>query len=220
MNERPRIALIHATTVAMEPIQAAFAAGWPEAEVINILDDSLTPDRAKSAGLAPEMYPRFLSLTRYAIDHGADGILFTCSAFGEAIEAAAREVAIPVLKPNEAMFEAALTAGARLGMVATFGPAMQSMQAEFAQAACGCRPPPVLRAVLAEGAMQALRRADVEGHNVRVAAAAESLRDVDAIMLAHFSTSRALKAVQARVAVPILTSPDAAVAKLRARIEC
>ncbi len=215
----PRIALIHATTVAMEPIQAAFASGWPEAEAINILDDSLAADRAKSTGLAPEMYPRFLTLTRYAIDHGAEGVLFTCSAFGEAIEAAARAVSIPVLKPNEAMFEAALERGTRIGMVATFGPSIASMEAEFALAAAGRQPAPVLRSVLAEGAMQALRDGDLEGHNTRVATAAESLRDVDAIMLAHFSTSRALESVQDRVVVPILTAPDAAVARLRARLE-
>lgn len=215
----PRIALIHATTVALEPILAAFASGWPEAEAINILDDSLAADRAKSIGLAPEMYPRFLRLTRYAVDHGADGILFTCSAFGEAIEAAAREVAIPVLKPNEAMFAAALECGARIGMVATFGPSVASMEAEFTGAAAGREPAAVLRSVLAEGAMQALRDGDVEGHNRRVAAAAESLRGMDAIMLAHFSTSRALESVRKRVAVPILTAPEAAVARLRARIE-
>ncbi len=219
MSARPRIALIHATTVAMEPIQAAFASGWPEAEAINILDDSLSPDRAKAPGLAPEMYSRFLTLTRYAIDHGADGILFTCSAFGEAIEAAARAVAVPVLKPNEAMFEAALALGTRIGMVATFGPSVASMEAEFAAAAAGRKPASGLRSVVAEGAMQALRGGDVEKHNRLVAEAAATLPGVDAIMLAHFSTSRALEAVQASVVVPVLTSPGAAVAKLRARLE-
>ena len=35
------------------------------------------------------MTGRFLLLAKYAEDNGADGILFTCSAFGEAIEVAA-----------------------------------------------------------------------------------------------------------------------------------
>ena len=206
MSARRRIALIHATPVAIEPVVAAFAQGWPEAELANILDDSLSTDRAKQKELAPEMLPRFERLARYAVDNGASGILFTCSAFGPAIEAAAKAVSVPVLKPNEAMFDAALERGTRIGMIATFGPAMESMRAEFG------RP---LQAILAEGAMEALRAGDAESHNRLVADAAAGLRGVDAIMLAHFSTARALKAVKARVSVPVLTAPDAAVTKLR-----
>src|SRR6516165_156584 len=103
-----RIALIHATPLAVEPINAAFRIGWPDAEPMNVLDDSLSRDRARTPDLTPEMIGRFVRLARYAVDYGAHGVLFTCSAFGPAIEEAARAVPIPVLKPNEAMFEAAL----------------------------------------------------------------------------------------------------------------
>jgi hypothetical protein len=52
------------------------------------------------------MHERFQRLAQYAVDTGAQGILFTCSAFGPCIEAVARRHAgIPVLKPNEAMVE-------------------------------------------------------------------------------------------------------------------
>ena len=218
MTARPRIALIHATPVAIEPIQAAFKAAWPEAETVNILDDSLSVDRAKDAELTSAMYERFRTLADYAVSYGADGILFTCSAFGAAIEAAAEMHPIPILKPNEAMFEEALAKGTRIGMVSTFAPAMASMEVEFAQAAAGRDPQPVLQSVLAPGAMDALRDGDAATHNRLVAEAAAGLTNVDAIMLAHFSTSRALEAVRAKVSVPVLTSPAAAVARMRSRV--
>jgi len=213
----PRVALIHATPVAVDPIKGAFALGWPEADTAHILDESLTADRARTPDLTPEMFARFEMLVRYARHIGSSGVLFTCSAFGEAIERAAKAVDIPVLKPNEAMFDAALALGDRIGMVATFAPAVAGMEEEFKQAAKQHRSSARLETIVAHGAMPALRAGDEAEHNRLVAEAAGSL-DCDAIMLAHFSTSRALTASKEASRHPILTSPEAAVAKMRSMV--
>jgi len=63
--------------------------------------------------------------------------------------------------------------------------------------------------------MDALRAGDAETHNRLVAARAPELADCDAIMLAHFSTSRAYDQTRALVDVPVLTSPDSAVDRMR-----
>jgi Asp/Glu/hydantoin racemase len=213
-----RIALIHATRLAMEPIQAAFRREWPEPELMNVLDDSLSLDRGRGPDLTPAMIARFECLARYAVDCGAAGILFTCSAFGPAIEAAAHAVQVPVLKPNEAMFEAALARGARIGLVATFASSLAPMCEEFDAAARFAAVRPTLVTELAEGAMDALQKGDGAHHDTLIAEAATRLGSVDAVMLAQFSMARAAAAVRARVGVPVLTSPESAVAKLRARL--
>src|SRR5438128_2543171 len=42
--QTPRIALIHATALAIEPINSAFERHWPQAQRMNLLDDSLSVD--------------------------------------------------------------------------------------------------------------------------------------------------------------------------------
>jgi aspartate/glutamate racemase len=213
-----RIALIHAVTVAVAPVHAAFARLWPEAERVDILDTSLPGDLARDGRLTPAMMGRFQTLTDYAEGIGAAGILFTCSAFGAAIAAAAARAKVPVLKPNEAMFEAALGAGTRLGMLATFAPAALSMEQEFRDLAGGRGSSATLETLCVPDAMQALQRGDAASHDHLLAEAASRLAGCDAVMLAHFSTSRALAAVQPMVPCPVLSAPDAAVDKLMALV--
>ncbi len=211
----PRIVLIHATPVAMDPVARAFAEDWPEAETVNLLDDSLSTDRAAESDLTPAITLRLVGLARYAEGIGAAGILFTCSAFGPAIEAAAEAVAIPVLKPNQAMFEAALSVGKRLGLLATFAPSVPSMAEEFMAMA----PDALLDTHVVPEAMMALRADDAETHNRLLAEAAPALAYCDTVLLAHFSTARALHAVRSVLPCPVLTSPNSAVARMRTLVE-
>lgn len=219
MSAAPRIVLLHATPVAMEPVQTAFKDLWPEARLVNLLDDALSPDRAADRDLTPRMIDRFVSFGRYAHSIGADGILVTCSAFGPAIEQMAAELPVPVLKPNEAMFHAAVAKGNRIGMIATFGPSLGTMKDEFDDYVAEVKSPATLTTILVEDAMTALRKGDAETHNRLVAEHAPELADMDTIMLAHFSTSRAEPLVQQRVGVPVLSAPRAAVRRMRELIE-
>lgn len=214
-DSQPRIALIHATAIAVEPVAAALHNAWPEARPVNILDDSLSPDLDAAGELSSALSDRIVALAQYAYDIGSKGILFTCSSFGPAIERAAGVLGIPVLKPNEAMFGAAVRQGGRVAMLYTFPPARVSMEREFREEARRLGSPAELTPILVDGAIEAIRRGDVETHNRLVAEAATRLYGFDSITLAHFSTSRALESVRAVTSVPVFTSPDAAVAKLR-----
>ena len=218
MSKKPRVVLLHGTPVAVEPIQRAFATRWPEAEIVNLLDDSLSVDRAKDHDLTPRMFERFVELGGYAHRIGAEAILVTCSAFGPAIERMARELPVPVLKPNEAMFREAIGRGRRIGMLATFAPSVLTMTEEFEQFVGEAGAQATLETIVVEGAMDALRKGDAARHNALIAARAPELAHCDAIMLAHFSTSRALAAVTAAIGTPVLTAPDAAVDRIRAAI--
>ena len=213
-----RIALIHATPVAMQPVMDAFAHGWPEVEAVNLLDDALSRDLARTGTLDEAMMKRFEALGSYATQIGADAILFTCSAFGEAIEAVAKLVSIPVLKPNEAMFEEALTRGRTVGLLTTFQQAAPSMEKELIEMAEQQGRHVQCDTICVPEAMEALASGDALTHDRLIAEAAPQLAGCDVIMLAQFSMAQAQAVVQQVVEPPVLTSPASAVAKLKAAL--
>ncbi|MGY8661839.1 aspartate/glutamate racemase family protein [Bradyrhizobium sp. UFLA05-109] len=208
MMTPPRITLIHALKHSIAPIESAFARLWPEARLMNLLDDSLSADLARDGALTDAMTGRFLALGDYAVATGADAILFTCSAFGPCIEAVARAHApMPVLKPNEAMIEQAVKMGRKIGLLSTFPPTLQSMPPEF---------PASIEIVpkLAEGALAALDRGDRAAHDRLIAEASKDLRDCDVIALAQFSIAATAPLVEDAAGKPVVTTPDSAVLKL------
>jgi len=209
-----RIALIHALSHSVAPINAAFERDWPEAVRMNLLDDSLSADLARGGrGLDAAMHERFQRLAQYAVDTGAEGILFTCSAFGPCIEAVARRHAgIPVLKPNEAMVAEAAQGQGKLGLIATFAATLVSMPPEFPTGI-------ELEPALAEGALDALNAGDMERHDALIAAQAVALRErgCTRIALAQFSMARARDACMQASGLPVLTTVDSAVRALRLR---
>ncbi|SMO99640.1 aspartate/glutamate racemase family protein [Paracoccus laeviglucosivorans] len=212
---KPRIALIHATPIAVGPIHAAFARDWPDADAIDIMDYSLSPDRAQAGEITKALSDRILALAQYGVSTGAQAVLFTCSAFGSAIDHAAAQIAIPVLKPNEAMFQAAMQAGDRIAMIYTFPPAAASMEQEFRDEVARTGSNATLTSILAPGAIEAARAGDIATHDRLVSQVAKGLTGFDAITLAHFSTSTALASVRAVNATPTYASPPAAIAKLK-----
>ena len=209
-----RITLIHAVEVAIPPIRDAFAKLWPEADVYHLLDDSLSADLSAAGSLTDPIKERIRTLAAYAMDTGSDGILFTCSAFGDAIEQARQGAAVPVLKPNEAMFEAALDIGSNIAMLATFAPSVPSMEAEFYEQAQRRGASAKIRSIVVPAAMAALKDGDADTHNKLLADASANLKGYDAVLLAHFSTAQASNAVADVLDAPILTSPQSAVAAL------
>src|SRR5512132_4262037 len=126
MKKVPRIFLVHAASVAIPPIVASFRAHWPEARVANFLEDSLMPDLAADGRITDAMIGRFVEIGRYCARASADAILFTCSAFGPAIDECRRQVGIPVLKPNEALYDQLVARDGTVSLLATFQPSIPS----------------------------------------------------------------------------------------------
>lgn len=215
MAKAPNIVLFSVHKDAMDAAVRAFEADWPEARISNLLDDGLFAWVRQTGGVVPEMHDVFRTLTRYMVSRGADGILFTCSAFRECIDNCIAEFNLPILKPNDAMIEQALDAGSRIAVMATVGPTIPSISAEINEIAAARSRKVELVPYVVDGAFDALAGGDPARHDALVSARAKEIRDCDVIVLAQFTLSRAVPAVQAVSRIPVLNSPGAAVSKMR-----
>jgi Asp/Glu/hydantoin racemase len=219
----PRIALIHALEESVLPARRAFAEGWPEAFCFDLLDTSLAIDLSDRGSLDPAMRTRFQTLADYAagtVGRGgaAQAILFTCSAFGPAIDAVKARLDIPVYRPNEAAFDAALDLGSRIGLVVTFPPSLLALTAELQAMAAERGTSVTVTPVLAHGALAALKAGDGAAHDAAVLAACADLPPLDVLVLGQFSAARSAPVLAPTRSCPVLTTPGCAVMALRRRL--
>ena len=214
MTADKKIFVIHATHISFTPAKASFDRLWPKAKVCNLLDDSLASDRQADGEITPSMLRRFEMIAAYSVEAGADAILFTCSAFGSAIEHVKQLHDIPILTPNEALFDSVLGLDGPIALMTTFGPSIPALREELSAMAAlrGLSLQP--EAVVVDGALDALLSGDKALHDRLVAEMAVALRGYSAIMFGQFSLAGAAELAQPRTQTPILTTPDCAVRKL------
>lgn len=225
----PRITLISALMESCAPASEAMEACWPRACRNHLLDDSLARDFAGMGEMTPGMIDRMIMLARYAAlaPHArAAGILFTCSAFGQAIDAVKADLGVPVVAPNEGAFEEALklcrTAGngGRIAIMVTFADSLEPLTAELAAMATsiGQHPPEIIGMFVPE-ALDALQAGDGQRHDRLIAKAAATLPSAEVLVLGQFSMARAPPSITEARGATILTTPHAAVRKLRRLVE-
>ncbi len=218
--EGARVAIVHATRNSVQPIMDAFAKHWPEAEPINLLDESLLIDRRLAGDLTPELSARIATWARHGEGIGGRCVLFSCSAFGAAIEAVGAELSVPVLRPYEAMIERALEIGPRLGLVATFQPTIDEMTVEIEAAAAARGMTITIEPILAKGALDALGQGYHETHDAKVVEAALNLpKKIDVTLLAQYSMAPMRARIEKLTHHPTLSSPACAVEKVKALLD-
>ena len=207
---QPRIVLVSAGQVSMPPADRAFRAGWPQVEPIHVLDESLSTDGARLGPAHPDIVARFEHLGRYAALMGAEALLFTCSAFAQAIGRVRREQRFPVLTPNEALFDRLLATRGRTVVLVTFPASLEALRTELEAQAALAGVVPQVDFVWVPDAFGA------PDHDQKVVDQCVKLAGrYQALALGQFSMARALEAARAVCPIPVWDTPGTAVEKLR-----
>src|SRR5688572_30368939 len=101
---KTRVAVVSPSGLhAVGPVAETFGELWPEAEPINIIDESLYADYIATRVIDASIAERLDRLLHYAELTGAKAAVFTGSVFGAIVEKARADMKIPVLASYEAM---------------------------------------------------------------------------------------------------------------------
>jgi Asp/Glu/hydantoin racemase len=190
----------------------------PNANVFNMVDESLLCDIIACKGCPPATARRLVGHVISAEQAGAQYILVTCSSMGRAVEASRALVSAKVLRVDEPMADKAVATGKRIGVIATL-PSTLEPTVELIRSRGAAQNKAIdLTSIVVEGAFDAVISGNGAKHDELVGAALKQLaRKVDVIVLAQASMARVVESLKPEEKpVPILSSPRLAVEHLAA----
>ncbi|WP_127581748.1 aspartate/glutamate racemase family protein [Paenibacillus koleovorans] len=202
-----KVALIHATTTAVAPIERAFrdeASGSGAAvELLHLMDTGLLAMMEAEGELTPGIVERMAVLLDLAMQSQTDCIQLTCSAFNEAVLTLQPRYGVKLFRSDEAMLDEAL-AYERIGLVSTVRQTPVALLAYLK-----ARKPDVrVRSLVEPGLIHLLFQGRRKEHDERIVDMVRELDGhVDVIVLSQYSMDHV--AEQVRPSVPLLTAPAA-----------
>jgi Asp/Glu/hydantoin racemase len=208
-----RIAFLHTGVVVIPPVMELAGKLLPEVGTVNYLDDKIVADLG-DAERAASVGERLEDLVRAARTSGADAVVLTCSSISGYAAALSERVGIPVMRIDEAMADEAVAAGQRIAVIATLPTTLGPTSALIAERAALVGASPSIVSEVVDGAFAAVSGGDRPAHDALVRAAIERLAaDADVVVLAQASMASAV--VGASTAVPVLTSLEPGITRLR-----
>ena len=215
-----KLAIIHTTAITIEPLKALAAELLPGWEVINFLDDSILPQLQRSGGDLEEVAGRWLQYVRFAEEAGAAAVLSACSSVGELVPRAGAQVAVPVVRIDEAMAAQAVSRADHIGVAATIITTLQPTLRLLRQKAEAAGRSVELEPVLVDAAFQRLAAGDQEGHDRLLAEALAALAArVEVVVLAQASMARVIPILPETVRGKFLSSPRLGMERVKETLE-
>jgi Asp/Glu/hydantoin racemase len=200
-----RVTMIHAIAESIPPVRLAFAEEFPEAEVVNVLDEGLLFDFDDV--ITPLLRRRMSNLIRYCQDNQADAIGLACSVYAPVVDSARDLVDVPLVSSYGPVMADAVAAGPRIGLIASVAAALRDSEHYLKLAAEEAGKPVEPKLCLAEDLITVMRAEGQSGLERRLEEEVMKLApDVDVVLLGQFSFAAALEHLQKVSPVPVLSA--------------
>ena len=215
-----RIACIHTVYSVIESFTRQLREGIPGDYLIHTLyDDFLATDPAMTGEFSETNHNRLrLDMQAQALT-GADIIVVSCSTLSPSVRRLRGEFSVPVVAIDDAMVEAAVAMGSRIGLIATANSTVEPSSSALRAAAADAGREIDLRVICREEAIRALKAGDQATHDRMVLEMADEMRDRDVLVLAQASMAHMEQPVSARTGLPTLSSPRRCVEQVRQIME-
>jgi Asp/Glu/hydantoin racemase len=210
-----RVVMIHAVAESMQPTKIAFQEVFPEAELVNLLDEGLFLDFGDQ--LTPSLRRRMTALICYSAEYGAQAIGLACSVYTPMVEAVCEMVDMPIVSSYGPVMLEAVQAGRRVGLIAAVPATLRDAEYFLQQAARECGASTEVYPRLAEDLMDVKRYEGETAFCRRLAEEVDKLAPhVDAVLLTQFSMASALGHLGLTATVPVLSAPHSSARHLKA----
>ena len=201
-----RVTMIHAVAESIPPVRLAFSEEFPEAEVINVLDEGLLIDFDDH--LTPHLRRRMSNLIGYCRDNQADAIGLACSVYAPVVDSAKDLIDVPLVSSYGPVMADAVAAGHRIGLIASVAATMRDSEHYLRLAAEEAGKVVEPHLCLAEDLITVMRAEGQSGLERRLEEEVMKLApDVDVVLLGQFSFAAALEHLQKVSPVPVLSAP-------------
>ncbi|MFH5836744.1 aspartate/glutamate racemase family protein [Proteiniclasticum sp. C24MP] len=189
-----------------------------EVKIYNLLDDYLA--------IHPNEVGEFTKTNRTRLFHdlknaeltGADLIVVTCSTLTPIVEQIRPFLSVPVIAIDDAMGRKAVTTGEKIMILATaestIRPTLDKLSTEALKIGKKMR----FETMVNGEAFKALKRNDMEKHDALLISQAETITDVDCIVLAQASMAHLEEEIEEITGIPVLSSPDLCLEEIRSFI--
>lgn len=148
-----------------------------------------------------------MALLERAAEAKVDGILLSCSVFSPYVPLVSHFFTVPIVSVDRDMLEQAVSAGEKIGVIATVAAAGPTTAQQIEKIARSRGKKVQVHVALCPKAFAKLQ-SDPEGHDRLIRENAAALAaDVDVIVLAQISMARATSGMT-DIGVPVLTSPE------------
>ncbi len=214
-RKTPKIALISSTRAVFASMDAAFKTGFPEAEITQILDETLLILFRQDEGLSVRSRRKALQMALSAQDAGVDGILVTCSSLSPAVDELRAFLTIPIVKIDEPMVDQVVQKAESLALVASAETVLKSVEPFIYKKAEHFGRKISLRPVILADYWPLLQKDPVSFYKAVGEACTRAARECQAVVITQVSMSPGRDYANPEVRDRVFAAPEYAVRAFR-----